>query len=150
MLKKLCRSTLLIAFSALMIIVTATGCCNFKQSAATAVRQDTLAGSWDLLGKDLINPITLTVDSRGKVNGFGGVNYYNGQLRDTFANGSFQFDGAVAATMRYGRGINQERDFFQKLNQIDSWQVNADGVLELRAKGKVILKFARKQDPNSR
>ena len=93
---------------------------------------------------------TLTVDSRGKVNGFGGVNYYNGQLRDTFTNGSFQFDGAVAATMRYGRGINQERDFFQKLNQIDSWQVNADGVLELRAKGKVILKFARQQDPNSR
>ena len=99
---------------------------------------------------EALEPITLTVDSRGKVNGFGGVNYYNGQLRDTFANGSFQFDGAVAATMRYGRGINQERDFFQKLNQIDSWQVNADGVLELRAKGKVILKFARKQDPNSR
>ena len=150
MLKKLFRSTLLIAFSALMIIVTATGCCCFQRYAADTVCANTIIGSWELPGKGLTEPITLTVDSRGKVNGFGGVNYYNGQLRDTFANGSFQFDGAVAATMRYGRGINQERDFFQKLNQIDSWQVNADGVLELRAKGKVILKFARKQDPNSR
>ena len=150
MLKKLCRSKYLIAIFILTIIVMTSGCCSFQRSAADTVCANTIIGSWELPGKDLTEPITLTVDSRGKVNGFGGVNYYNGQLRDTFANGSFQFDGAVAATMRYGRGINQERDFFQKLNQIDSWQVNADGILELRAKGKIILKFVCKKDSNSR
>ena len=46
-----------------MIIVTATGCCSFQRSAADTVCANTIIGSWELPGKDLIKPVTLTVDN---------------------------------------------------------------------------------------
>ena len=105
--------------------------------------QVALVNAWQLIDQSDGKPITLTVTESGAFYGYGGVNNYNGSLHDSFKNGSFVINGTVAATMKYAHGIRRETLFFQQLNQVDSWVVNNECILELRKDDQVILRFMR-------
>ena len=126
--------------------IAVSGCCMPEKTVNKTIKnpaksQAALVNTWQLIDRSDGKPITLTVTENGTFYGSGGVNTYNGKLKASFKNGNFEFDGAVAATMKYGHGIQREGKFFQLLNKADSWQVNNAGQLELYCQGKVIAKF---------
>lgn len=88
---------------------------------------------------------TLKVSDSGDIAGFSGVNNYQGKLQSDFHNGRFQFDGAVAVTMKMGENMAQESAFLQLLNQAEKWRWISSPPevrLELLDKnGKVIAAF---------
>jgi heat shock protein HslJ len=112
-----------------------------KAAAPAPAPQAAIIGSWELSGEKTVKPITLTVTATGEIYGSGGVNNYNGSLRNSFKSGKFVINGTFVATMKYAHGIQRETLFFHQLNQVDSWVVNNERVLELRKDGQVILRF---------
>ena len=123
-------------------------CCTPTEKAPKTAKQPlekpaAIINAWQLIDNTEGEPITLTVTSSGTIYGFGGVNNYNGRLKASFPNGEFEFDGAMAATMKYAHGIQRESKFFQLLNKADSWQVNNAGQLELYSHGKIVAKFLK-------
>ena len=137
---------LMLAFTLAAIeLFTSPGCRHKRQynTSELPAGLPAIVNAWQLIDDSAGKTITLTVNSSGTVYGFGGVNNFNGKLKESFRNGKFEFDGAVAATMKYAHGIDRERKFFQILNNIDSWQVNKNGELELCSQGKTLVRFNR-------
>lgn len=140
--------SLLIFKLAFIAMLAVSGCCMPEEKVNKTIKnpvepQVALVNAWQLIDQSDGKPITLTVTESGAFYGYGGVNNYNGSLHDSFKNGSFVINGTVAATMKYAHGIRRETLFFQQLNQVDSWVVNNECILELRKDDQVILRFMR-------
>ena len=100
------------------------------------------AGSWQYISETALKePITLNIDANGAISGFSGVNFYNGQLDFDRKTGTLTLNNSLITTLRYGENMAVEQNYLQKLNQADSWQINASGELELYSDRGVIARF---------
>jgi heat shock protein HslJ len=137
----------------LTIIFSTILSCQGPQQSTSSLNSNVLAGTWKLqsavipgykfeeLFSERVPEITISIPD-STVSGNSSCNSFTGKFEAT--NGTIAFSKNMAMTRMFCQG-DGERVFIELLAKTDTYRINADTILQLRAQDLLLMEFVRKK-----